>query len=161
MKLKGYVAALPALLLTGCAMLPGQPTDYDRFCSVSGIASHGETYRVSDSQDFWLTPNGRYLSQAEYSSPADTLQKLTGVVSGDDPDQVRKNAVRVRVFRVESESASKGACLPVRYDDKNARRKMDSLTNGRRMMVYSENEGQSGQQIYNNSRGAGFSYRLL
>lgn len=149
MKLKGYVAALPALLLTGCAMLPGQPTDYDRFCNVSGIASHGETYRVSDSQDFWLTPNGRYLSQAEYSSPADTLQKLTGVVSGEDPDQVRKNAVRVRVFRVESESASKGACLPVRYDDKNARRKMDSLTNGRRMMVYSEDEGQSGQQIYN------------
>ncbi|TXJ59195.1 hypothetical protein FAZ24_04575 (plasmid) [Klebsiella pneumoniae] len=161
MKLKGYVAALPALLLTGCAMLPGQPTDYDRFCNVSGIASHGETYRVSDSQDFWLTPNGRYLSQAEYSSPADTLQKLTGVVSGEDPDQVRKNAVRVRVFRVESESGHKGACLPVRYDDKNARRKMDSLTNGRRMMVYSEDEGQSGQQIYNNSRGAGFSYRLL
>nr|WP_236745215.1 hypothetical protein [Klebsiella variicola] len=66
---------------------PGQPTDYDRFCNVSGIASHGETYRVSDSRDFWLTPNGRYLSQAEYSSPADTLQKLTGVVSGEDPDQ--------------------------------------------------------------------------
>lgn len=65
------------------------------------------------------------------------------------------------MFRVESESASKGACLPVRYDDKNARRKMDSLTNGRRMMVYSEDEGQSGLQIYNNSRGAGFSYRLL
>ncbi|MCM8472414.1 hypothetical protein M8U73_23925, partial [Enterobacter hormaechei] len=72
------------------------------------------TYRVSDSQDFWLTPNGRYLSQAEYSSPADTLQKLTGVVSGEDPDQVRKNAVRVRVFRVESENSHKGACLPVR-----------------------------------------------
>ncbi|WP_227542109.1 hypothetical protein [Klebsiella pneumoniae] len=50
MKFKGYVAALPALLLTGCAMLPGQPTDYDRFCNVSGIASHGETYRVSDSR---------------------------------------------------------------------------------------------------------------
>ena len=33
MKFKGYVAALPALLLTGCAMLPGQPTDYDRFCN--------------------------------------------------------------------------------------------------------------------------------
>ncbi|HBX8662387.1 TPA: hypothetical protein MII62_29695, partial [Klebsiella pneumoniae] len=117
MKLKGYVTALPVLLLTGCAVLPGQPTDYGRFCNVSGIASHGETYRVSDSQDFWLTPNGRYLSQAEYSSPADTLQKLTGVVSGEDPDQARKKAVRVRVFRVESESASKGACLPVRYDD--------------------------------------------
>ncbi|MEY8940636.1 hypothetical protein AB9K36_02405 [Klebsiella michiganensis] len=42
MKFKGYVAALPALLLTGCAMLPGQPTDYDRFCNVSGIAG-GET----------------------------------------------------------------------------------------------------------------------
>ncbi|MHC3016560.1 hypothetical protein, partial [Klebsiella pneumoniae] len=109
----------------------------------------------------WLTPNGRYLSQAEYSSPADTLQKLTGVVSGEDPDQARKKAVRVRVFRVESESASKGACLPVRYDDNNARRKMDSLTNGRRMKVYSEDAGQSGQQIYDNSRGAGFSYRLL
>ncbi|MFL3549425.1 hypothetical protein ACJ0PM_23935, partial [Escherichia coli] len=152
MKFKGYVAALPALLLTGCAMLPGQPTDYDRFCNVSGIASHGETYRVSDSQDFWLTPNGRYLSQAEYSSPADTLQKLTGVVSGEDPDQVRKNAVRVRVFRVESENSHKGACLPVRYDDNGAQRKMDSLTNGRRMVVFSEDEGQSGQQIYNKSR---------
>ena len=72
MKLKGYIAALSTLLLSGCAMLPGQPTDYGRFYNVSGIASHGETYRVSDSQDFWLTPNGRYLSQAEYSSPADT-----------------------------------------------------------------------------------------
>ena len=148
MKFKGYVAALPALLLTGCAMLPGQPTDYDRFCNVSGIASHGETYRVSDSQDFWLTPNGRY-------------QKLTGVVSGEDPDQARKNAVRVRVFRVESENSHKGACLPVRYDDNGAQRKMDSLTNGRRMVVFSEDEGQSGQQIYNKSRGTGFSYRLL
>ncbi|HCA7868975.1 TPA: hypothetical protein MX502_005444, partial [Klebsiella pneumoniae] len=44
MKLKGYVTALPVLLLTGCAVLPGQPTDYGRFCNVSGIASHGETY---------------------------------------------------------------------------------------------------------------------
>jgi uncharacterized lipoprotein len=39
----------------------------------------------------------------------------------------------------------------VRYDDKNARRKMDSLTNGRRMSVYSEDAGQSGQQIYTNA----------
>ncbi|HHE5177879.1 TPA: hypothetical protein ACPEWR_005059 [Escherichia coli] len=36
------------------------------------------------------------------------------MVSGEDPDQVRKNAVRVRVFRVESENSHKGACLPVR-----------------------------------------------
>jgi hypothetical protein len=134
MKLKGYVAALSTLLFSGCAMLPDSPPIMA--ASVTSQASPaGETYRVSDSQDFWLTPNGRYLSQAEYSSPADTLQKLTGVVSGEDPDQVRKNAIRVRVFRVESESASKGACLPVRYDDKNARRKMDSLTNGRRKSV--------------------------
>jgi len=155
-----FIAVLPVLLLTGCAMLPGQ-SDYDRFCSVSGLASRGETYRVTSGQDFWLTQNGRYLSQAEYSSPADTFQKLTGLVSGEDPAQVRSSAVKVRVFRVDSESADKGACLPVRYDDKDARRKMDSLRNGRRMMVYSEDAGQSGQQIYNNSRGAGFSYRLL
>ncbi|MBO1996782.1 restriction endonuclease [Staphylococcus epidermidis] len=37
----------PACTAAG-APCPGQPTDYDRFCNVSGIASHGETYRVSD-----------------------------------------------------------------------------------------------------------------
>ncbi|MBO1996781.1 hypothetical protein J4714_12940 [Staphylococcus epidermidis] len=48
----------------------------------------------------------------------------------------------------------------MRYDDNGAQRKMDSLTNGRRM-VFSEDEGQSGQQIYNKVVVLGFSYRLL
>ncbi len=156
MKFKGYVAALPALLLVRHA-LDSPPIMTASVTSQASPATAKPTVSVTG---ILVNPERPLSQPGWYSSPADTLQKLTGVVSGEDPDQVRKNAVRVRVFRVESENSHKGACLPVRYDDNGAQRKMDSLTNGRRM-VFSEDEGQSGQQIYNKVVVLGFSYRLL
>lgn len=153
---------LPLTLLTGCAMLPGQDSDYSRFCNVSGRAGTGEIYRITDWQEFRLTPSGKYLSEREFAAQdSSTMAQLQGILQGASAETERANAVQVRVYKAESEQGNKGSCLPVRYTDSDRERKFSTLTKGRRLMVYAENEGQSGQQIYNKSGMAGFSYRLL
>ncbi|HFQ7030054.1 TPA: hypothetical protein ACHSMM_004495 [Yersinia enterocolitica] len=159
--MKPLLTLLPVCLLAGCALLPGQGGDYDRFCNLSGTANAGEVYRVADWQDFWLTPRGTYLSVAEYARNDDSLAQLGLLVQGADPKAERAKAVEVRVFKVESTTASKGSCLPVRYSDPDKDRKFSTLTKGRRLAVYAENAGQSGQQIYHQTGTAGFAYRLL
>ncbi len=102
---------LPALLPTGCAMLPDSPPIMTASVTSQALPAAKPTVSVT------AGPNGRL--SAEYSSPTDTLQKPTGVVSGEDPDRAEE-CRQVRVFRVESENSHKGACLPVRYDDNGA-----------------------------------------
>lgn len=153
---------LTALSLSGCAALPGQPaSDYDNFCNVSGTGYPGDIYRITDHRDFWLTPTGRYLSEQELSGNSGTLSSVAQQLQGIDPAKERAQAVQVRIFKAESERGEKGKCLPLRYDDPARARKFSTLTNGRRLQVVSEDNGQSGRQIYSNSSRAGFVYKLL
>lgn len=155
------IILLPISLLTGCALLPGQGGDYERFCNLSGAANPGEVYLVDDMQDFWLTPRGAYLSAAEYARNDDSMAQLGLLFQGADLKAERAKAVQVRVFKVKSTTTNKGSCLPVRYADPDKDRKFRTLTKGRRLAVLAENAGLSGQQIYNQTGAAGFAYRLL
>lgn len=155
------IPLLSVLALSGCAALPGQPASaYSQFCGRSGTGYTGDIYRISGHQDFWLTPSGRYLSRQELDGSgalSDMAQQLQGV----DPATERTGAVQVRIFKAQSENGSKTTCLPLRYDDPARARKFSTLTEGRRLEVLSEDNGQSGRQIYSNSSRAGFVYRLL
>ncbi|KQN49928.1 hypothetical protein ASE93_23395 [Serratia sp. Leaf50] len=149
-----------ALMLSGCAGLPGQGGDYGKFCDVSGQAQRGDIYHVTGVRDFWLTPAGNYLSDREYGQAGTrALDEVTGLVtrSADKSD----NAVRVRVFLVRSESAQSGACLPVTVTDPQYRSMSAKLVIGRRLQVAGDTTGVTGNQVYHHAGSQNFRYRVL
>lgn len=157
MKIVLGAVALSALLLSGCAMLPGQG-DYAKLCSGQGAAERGELYKVTAVKDFWLTSAGNYLSDTEY---AQTSNRVIDSVSGMVSQKSSSPDVRVRVFAVHSLSSQGAACLPTLTTDKNYSSMTRQLTVGRKLKVYGESSGLSGTQIYNHVSQEGFRYRVL
>lgn len=157
--MKRTVLLLFPLVLSGCTLLGTTQSDASAFCTAAGQARTGDIYHVTGNQDFWLTPSGQYLSDRELSAPQSTIDALQNTLQGQtDP---RKNAVKVRIFRVASRDDTRVNCLTVKYDAADKAHKFATLKTGQRIRVVADNYGKSGSETYLTRSSDGFSYQLI
>lgn len=153
-----FLMLLP-LVLSGCTLLGTNQNDASAFCTAAGQARTGDIYHVTGNQDFWLTSSGQFLSDRELSTPQSTLDTLQNTLQGQN--DARKNAVKVRIFRVASRDDTRVNCLTVKYDAADKAHKFSTLKTGQRIRVVADNYGKSGSETYLTRSSDGFSYQLI
>lgn len=160
MKYLMLITAVSASMLSGCAVLPGNFGDSDKFCHFDLPSRAGDVLTVEGSRDFWLTSAGNYLSDRELAQTGTRmLDDVAGILN--QPTQEPGHPQRVRMFRIGNADDSRGQCVPILHSASDYREANAQLRTGRRLLSGGSSVSSTGYQVYHRTGLAGFRYKVL